>query len=60
MKRTHLSPSEAAEATGLSKKTILRYIKAGILPVWRINQRVLRIPIKAVRRLEGKGIARRM
>lgn len=58
-KRTHYSPKEAAKATGLSKKTILRYIRNGTLPVFRLNQRVLRIPIKHVDRLAGKGLARK-
>jgi excisionase family DNA binding protein len=42
------TPGQCAAALGLSVRTVLRLIETGRLPARRVNQRVLRVPARAL------------
>ncbi|CAN5787385.1 hypothetical protein BH24CHL6_BH24CHL6_08230 [soil metagenome] len=60
MEQRLLTPKEAADRLRVSHDTISRMIKRGELPAIRLSQRIVRIPVPAVERLEsGASAARR-
>jgi len=52
MERRYLSIAEAGQVLGLSRTSLYRLQKAGLLPAVRMGSRVL-IPIAALERLEA-------
>jgi excisionase family DNA binding protein len=48
-----LTPKEAADRLRVSHDTITRMINSGELPAIRLSQRIARIPVAAVVRLES-------
>lgn len=40
---TYLSPADAAKYTGLSTRTIHRWIRSGVIPSYRYGRRIVRV-----------------
>jgi excisionase family DNA binding protein len=60
MEQRLLTPQEAALRLRVSHDTISRMIERGELPAIRLSQRIVRIPVPAVQRLEaGESVVRR-
>ncbi len=61
METKYLSPKAFAEVVGLHKNTVLRYIKEGKIKAYRLNRKVIRIPLSeaelflAGKRRKGRG-----
>ena len=49
--RPYYSISQAAALFGVSRVTIWRWIRAGLLPVWRLGHRTVRIKSEDLERL---------
>lgn len=41
--REHMTPAEAAEALGVTKKTVIRWFKSGHLGGYQLSPRIIRI-----------------
>lgn len=57
MEQRLLTPKEAADRLRVSHDTITRMIDRGELPAIRLSQRIVRIPVPAVLRLESGASA---
>jgi excisionase family DNA binding protein len=59
MEQRLLTPKEVADRLRVSHDTVSRMIKRGELPAIRLSQRIVRIPVPAVERLESGATAAR-